>query len=128
MIGSAEDIEMKGIYEAAVFEKVDFNFVDKANSGQLGQHQIVIESSIPISRGCRVKIKYPDDYNITRSLTSVRGTGFFESPSGADELSALGKDWEWRADEDDDSVTVIGCKKNYGGTTYGVLTLTAVEN
>ena len=133
MIGFTEDIKVKGINNeginvAAAFEKRDFNFVDKANSGQLGQHQIILESSIPLQRGCRVKIKYPNDYNITENLTSVRGTGFFESLSGADELSALGQDWEWRADEDDDSVTVIGCKKNYGGIRHGVLTLTAVRN
>jgi len=95
MIGFTEDIKVKGINNeginvAAAFEKRDFNFVDKANSGQLGQHQIILESSIPLQRGCRVKIKYPNDYNITENLTSVRGTGFFESLSGADELSALG--------------------------------------
>jgi hypothetical protein len=33
LIGTTDDLELKGINESAIFKKVDFNFVDKPHSG-----------------------------------------------------------------------------------------------
>jgi len=42
MIGFTEDIAMRKLDQAAKFESYSFNYIDKANSGQFGQHQIIL--------------------------------------------------------------------------------------
>ena len=79
----------------------------------------MLQSSIPVQRGCLVKIEYPSDFTIDDSLGSVAGTGFF---------APLGGTVPFTADPSANTVVVEGCAKNYGSTTFGVLTLSQVLN
>ena len=47
-IGFTEDLAMRGLNKAAEFENYSFNYIDKANSGQFSQHQIILQSSMPL--------------------------------------------------------------------------------
>jgi hypothetical protein len=72
------EVTMSGIDQYAIFEDFDYNYVDYSNSGQYAQHQITLMSSIPIQKGCNIRIIFPDDFTIDDNLVALVGTGFFE--------------------------------------------------
>jgi hypothetical protein len=113
-------LSLRGTDQPAVFSKVTFNYVDKANSGQLAIHQFIFDSSIPLNKGCRVKIYYPADFTVTEeSLNNVQGSGFFKP---------IGSIVDFTRDTKNNAVEVVACQKEYGGTKFGILTLTRVLN
>ena len=64
MAETDDRVTMQGITEAAAFEKVDFNYVDYPHSGKLAVHQFIVQSSIPIQYGCRIRVVYPKDMRV----------------------------------------------------------------
>ena len=61
-----------------MFKEYDFNYIDYSNSGQYAIHQLYLLSSIPVQKGCNVRIVFPDDFLVDDNLVSIIGSGFFE--------------------------------------------------
>lgn len=112
-------VALEGVTEAAAFESAYFNYVDYPHSGSLAVHQFILQSSIPVQYGCRVRIVYPTDMRVGGELGLLTGTGFFQ-PAG-DTL-------EFTANYEKNSVDLVACRRNYGQQTAGILTLTRIRN
>lgn len=76
------DVVLSGISTANVFQSVSFNYLSTAASGQDADHQFIFKSSMPIQKGCRLRIRYPPEYKITDKLDSIDVSGFLESVGG----------------------------------------------
>ena len=114
-----QDITISGVNVATSFTSYDFNYVGTNCSGQFSEHQIILQSSIPVRQNCRFKIEFPPDFKVTSNLTDVSGSGFFE-PIGSGLL--------FIPDEKENSVTIVACKKNYGYFTSGIVQFKNIQN
>jgi hypothetical protein len=69
---------------------------------------------MPIQKGCLVKIFYPDDYKITKKLTSMDGSGFFAPKGGSIRFKIF---------PEENAIEVVACQRNFGQFTSGILTV-----
>lgn len=118
-VALSDSLVLSGITEPVDFESYDFNFVDTAASGQLAEHQFIIKSSMPIQKDCRLKIVYPQEYTVNEKLTFIYGSGFFAPLGGAVDFTA---------NYTENSVEIIGCQRNHGIFTSGIVSLLRVLN
>jgi len=73
---------------------------------------------MPLQQNCLVKIQYPSDFKIDKTLTSVEGSGFF-APIGSIKITP---------NYEENSLEVEACQLNFGSFTTGILTLSKVMN
>mgnify|MGYP001139627907 CR=1 FL=1 len=106
------DITITGIDQYAVFDEYDFNYIDYSNSGQYAIQQLYLLSSIPVQKGCNVRIVFPDDFLVDDNLVSIIGSGFFEPDTGVTEFTHV---------EGTNIIELEACKKNFGTRTDGTL-------
>jgi hypothetical protein len=76
-------------------------------------------SSIPVQKGCNIRIVFPADFTVNENLVALEGTGFFEP-----ELGVLGFVRKSGAN----SVDIVACKKNFGTRRDGNLQLSRILN
>ena len=114
-------ISISGVNQAATFKSYTFNYVDFEHSGIYAIHQFIFESSIPVQRGCRIRIVYPSDMTVDEQLVKVEGIGFAQPAPGQQFLV-------YTIDKSQNSVDIIACENNYGLTTLGTFTLSKVKN
>ena len=76
-------------------------------------------SSIPIQKGCNVRIVFPTDFLVDDNLVAIEGSGFFEPESGVVDFTHK---------EGSNTVELESCKKNFGTRTDGNLQLTRIRN
>ena len=85
----------------------------------MADHTITLQSAMPVTYGCRIRIVYPPEYEIDTALNSMEGTGF---------LTPEGGTINFTPNYEENSVTFTACKTNYGQVMIGSVTLSKVNN
>lgn len=97
---------VEGVSEPATFAQYAFIYADFANNGMVAEHTFTLTSSMPVTRGCLVRLVYPEEFTIDGQLVSVTGTGFLEAEGATHNF--ISEPYEER------TITFNACEKNYG--------------